>query len=84
MEQSKSKECKKLYYKKKSATKVFEVCMSIVYDSFVLELSIIALVLALHCYCGDKVKYGLLSKHLFQGKCQYGGWKNLTVTTNLT
>ena len=42
--------------------------MSIVYDSFILELGIIALVLALHCYCGDKVKYGLLSKHLFQRK----------------
>ena len=24
------------------------------------------LVLALYCYCGDNVKYGLLSKHLFK------------------
>ena len=36
------------------------------------------LVLALHCYCGDNVKYGLISKHLCQRKLQYGGWKNLT------
>ena len=26
-------------------------------------------------YCGDNVKYGLLSKHLFQGKPKCGGWK---------
>ena len=35
---------------KKSATKVFQVCISIVYDSFFWNL---ALVLVLHCYCGD-------------------------------
>ena len=40
------------------------------------------LVLALHCYYGDKVKYGLLSKHLFKRKQQYGSRKNLKVTTN--
>ena len=34
-----NKECKKRY-KKKSATRVFQVCISIVYDSFILELSI--------------------------------------------
>ena len=28
------------------------------------------------------VKYGLLSKYLFQRKQQYGGWKNLEVTTS--
>ena len=32
-----------------------------------------ALVLALYYYCGDKVKYGLLSKNLFQRKQQHGG-----------
>ena len=37
-EQSKNKERKKLYHK--SAMKVFQVCMIIVYDSFFLELSI--------------------------------------------
>ena len=40
VEQSKNKECKKRYYKKKTATKAFQVCISIVYDSFILELSI--------------------------------------------
>ena len=35
-----------------------------------------------NCYCGDNVKYGLLSKHLFQRKQQYGGWKNHKVSTN--
>ena len=60
---------------KKSATKLFQVYLSIVYDSFILELSISILVLALHCYCGDTdyVKYELLSKHLFQIKRQHGG-----------
>ena len=46
-----------------------------------LKLYFETLVLALHCYCGDNVKYGLLSKHLLQRKLQYGGWKNLKVTT---
>ena len=77
--QSKNKERKKLYHK--SATKLFQVCMIIVYDSFFLALVLSALVLALHCYCGENVKYGL-SKQLFQRIRQYGGWKNLTVTTN--
>ena len=40
------------------------------------------MVLALQWYCGDNVKYGLLSKHLFQRKLQYGWWNNLKVTTN--
>ena len=61
---SSKKKCKKLYYK--SATKLYQVCISIVYESFIL-------VLALHCYCGDNVKYGLLSKHLLQRKQQYDG-----------
>ena len=30
-----------------------------------------------------EIKYGLFSKHFFQRKRQYGGWKNLTVTTHL-
>ena len=30
------------------------------------------MVLALHCYYGDNVKYGLLLKHLFRRKQQYG------------
>ena len=57
---------------KESATNVFQVCMSIVYDSFTLELNIY-ISIRLHCYCGDNVKYGLLSKHLFQRKLQYRG-----------
>ena len=37
------------------ATKVFQVCISIVYDSFILELNIsISISTALlFCYCGD-------------------------------
>ena len=33
------------------------------------------LVLVLHCYCGDNVKYGFLSRHFFQRTRQYNGWK---------
>ena len=67
----------------KKATKVFQVCINIVYESFILILGIdISISTALlFCYCGDNVKYGLLSKQLSQRK-QYCGWKNLTVTTN--
>ena len=36
----------------KLATKVFQVYKSIVYDSFFWNLPL-ALVLVLHCYCGD-------------------------------
>ena len=41
-----------------------------VYDGFIRNL---ALVLALRCYFGDNAIYGILSKHLFQRKQQYGG-----------
>ena len=34
----------------------------------------------MYYYCGDNVKYGLLSKKLFQRKQQHGGWENFTVT----
>ena len=68
----KNVECRQRYHKKKSATKVFQVCISIVYDSFFWNLAL-ALVLVLQCYCGNTVKYGLLLKHLFQRKRQYGG-----------
>ena len=40
------------------------------------------MVLTLLCYCGDNVKYGLLSKHLFQRKQKYDGLQNLKVTAN--
>ena len=40
VEQSKNNECKKRFIIKTSATKVFQVCLSIAYDSFILELSI--------------------------------------------
>ena len=40
VKQSKNKECKKRYHKKKSTMKVFQVYISIVYNSFILELSI--------------------------------------------
>ena len=66
---------------KKSATKTFQICISIVYDRFILELSIsISISTALLLW--DNVKCGLLSKHLFQRKRQYDGWRNFTVTTN--
>ena len=45
----------------------------LVYDSFILKLSIsISISTALLFCCGDNVKYGLLSKHVFQRKRQYG------------
>ena len=74
---------KKKFYKEKCGTvkKIKSVSISIVYDSFFWNLAL-ALVLVLQCYCGNTVKYGLLLKHLFQRKRQYGGWKNLIVTTN--
>ena len=62
---------------KKSATRVLQVCISfssIEYYTIALFWNLaLALVLPLYCYCGDNVKYGLLSKHLFQRKRQYGG-----------
>ena len=60
---------KKRYHKKSQLhTKVFQVCIGI--GQLFWNL---ALILVLHCYCGDNVKYGPLSKHLFQRKRQYGG-----------
>ena len=47
------------------------------YDNFIETL-----VIALHGYYEDSVKYGLLSKHLFQRKQQSNGWKNLKETKN--
>ena len=47
-------------------------------DSFILELSISIFSTALLLWR----KYGLLSKHLFQRKRQYGDWKIFIVTTN--
>ena len=44
---------------------------SMIYENFILE----TLLLALHCYCGDKKKHRFLSNHLFQRKQEYGGWK---------
>ena len=41
-----------------------------------------ALVLALYYYCWDNVKYGLLSKNLFQRKQQHGSWENFIVAIN--
>ena len=38
--------------------------ISIVYDVYLYFRAL--MVLAIHCYCGDNVKYGLLSKYVFQ------------------
>ena len=35
--------------------------------------------MALYYYCGDRVKYGLLSKNLFQRKQQHGDCENFRV-----
>ena len=80
MEQLKKTSAKNVFIKKASY-KAFQVYVSIVYDMIFWNLAL-ALVLVLHCYSGDSVKYGLLSKHLFQRKRHYSSWKNLTVTTN--
>ena len=41
------------------------------------------LLLASHCYCGNNIKYGMLSKYLLQRKKQQGGYRNLRVTINV-
>ena len=41
----------------------------------IIEFHFWDLVLELHCYFGDKKKYGLLSYHFFQRKQEHGGWK---------
>ena len=71
VEQSKNKECKKRYLQKWFQLRKF-------FKSVLVQYTIalfwgLALILALHCYCGDNVKNGLLSKHLLQRKRQYGG-----------
>ena len=66
---------------KKSATKVFQVCIDIVYDSFILDLRT-SISISTGILFGYNVKYGLLSRDSFQIKRQYDGWKNLTVTSN--
>ena len=53
----------------------------VVYKSFILELFI--LILALYSYCGDKkIKYGLLSNHLFQRAQKHSNWRDLRVSIN--
>ena len=68
VKQSKNKELKNII--KKSATKIFQVCIIIIALFSNLAL---ALVFALQCYFGDNVDFGLISKHLLQRKRQYGG-----------
>ena len=43
---------------------------------------IVLTLVLVYSYCKDNIKYGLLSKHLFQRKLKYSGWKSLTVTVN--
>ena len=59
---------------------VFRDYLSVSYDYGISIVSIallwylaLALVLALLCFCGDKIKHERLSKHLFQRKQQHGG-----------
>ena len=63
---------------KKSATKVFQVFISIVYIALFWYLAL-ALVLALHCYCGDNVKWTsfkiLVSKKTTIWHLKNGGWQ---------
>ena len=70
MELSKNKECKKCYHKKSQLQKFSSMYK---YSKALFWNLALALVLALHCYCGDNVKYRLLSKLLFQRKQQNGG-----------
>ena len=59
-----------------SAAKVFQVCISIVYDSFILELSInISTALLLW----RQRKKRAFFKTFASKKTTHGGWKNLTV-----
>ena len=55
----------------------------ITYKSLSSKVYVKSLATALYWYCAGNIKYELLSKHLFQRKLQYGGWKNFKVTKNL-
>ena len=59
LERSKFKRCKKRYHKK-SATKVFQVCKSIVYDSFFLELALALVSPLLRRYCKIRTSFRTL------------------------
>ena len=74
----KVKECKKRYKKVsyESFSSIYNYTITLFWN-----LALV-LVLALHWYFGDNVKYRLISKHLFQRKGQYGGCKNITVMPN--
>ena len=61
---AKTKECKRRDHKIKLYEKI---------KKNIQQPDFKTLVLALHYYCGDKVKYGLHSKNLFQRKQEHGG-----------
>ena len=72
--------CKTKDRKKRNHKISYESLSSKVYNSLIQGsltslLCFETLVLAMHCYCGDNVKYQLLSKHMFQRKQHYGSWK---------
>ena len=58
VEQSKNKSVKNVMIKSVSYESLSSISISILYFRDLM-------VLALHCYCGDNVKYGLLLKHFF-------------------
>ena len=69
----KTKECKRRDHK----TKLFEDI-----KKNIRQADFKALVLPLCYYCGDKVKYGLPSKNLFQRKQQHDGQEYFSVAIN--
>ena len=68
----------KVDYAKNVPQKRFWVLRNLIYKEKCYnshEMKECNLVLVLHCYCGDNVKYGFLSRHFFQRTRQYNGWK---------
>ena len=68
----KTKDRKKRNHKISYESLSSKVYNSLIQGSFTSLLCFETLVLAMHCYCGDNVKYQLLSKHMFQRKQHYG------------
>ena len=68
----------KVDYAKNVPQKRFWVLRNLIYKEKCYnshEMKECNLILVLHCYCGDNVQYGFLSRHFFQRTRQYNGWK---------
>ena len=77
----KTKDRKKRNHKISYESLSSKVYNSLIQGSFTSLLCFETLVLAMHCYCGDNVKYQLLSKHVSK-KATLWQLKNLQLTAN--